>query len=493
MADHHTGAERSLDDLGRRAVSFEEFRQVVRRYKPSELLPVLAHLAAQTANENVDLQAARTVAPWGIALIARESILWGTEHRDTPVDAKALRRLFNAYNNLYDATVPEEDLTLLGIITPIVYEQFPYQESIYEEVTRTHALLVEGLPHASTKVITEEAWSETLGAPLDDMVAATFVLQVGANMNNGWFDPKWLDQPNFATVLDRWPRDVLLHRLDQLTTTRDDFKRAYADAPKPANGCQQYTFNPLTARPFLLMPDGRHLAPQPRLILRTITPGGLYYTGIARLDATQFGADLGLLTEHYVGEQLRTITNAELYPEIKYGKSEQKSIDWFLVLNNVVVMFEVKSSRFGLLQRAADGHEEAITNVIGGAVSQLTRTDAAIAGNNPAFAHIPNDRPRLGIVVTAEPYYLANSGPARDLIESPRFPTIVASLRDVEMLVTLPPEALGEHLTAIANDSERSTWQLGLALRDVERGHRNPILERAWATYFRDAFADLQT
>lgn len=95
-------------------------------------------------------------------------------------------------------------------------------------------------------------------------------------------------------------------------------------------------------------------------------------------------------------------------------------------------------------------------------------------------------------MTTAEPYYLANSHPARDLIDVPAFPTLVASLRDIEMLVTLPPDELESHLIAIANDPERSTWQLGVALKDVKRESRNLVLERAWNTYFRGAFSDLQ-
>lgn len=493
MIRYSAHAHVNIDDLRRRnSMTFDQFRQVVRRFKPSELLPALAHIAARDSDERFDLDLAKTVAPWAIALIARESILWGNEHRDTPVDEKALRTLFNAHNDIYEGEGIDDDASLLSLITPIVYEQFPYQESIYEEVTRTHALLVEGLQHVQTKVITEQAWVDILGGPLDAMVGATFVLQVGANINNGWFDPKWLDQPNFVEVLKRWPRDHILKRLEQLTFTPAEFKVAYNKAPKPTNGLQRYTFNPLTARPFIRMPDGRHLAPQSRLIFRTITPGSLYYTGIERLHPKKFGSDLGYLTEHYVGEQLRTIPAAEVHPEIKYDNPEKKSIDWFLVLPNAVVMFEVKSTRFGLLQRAAQGHEDAITNVIGGAVDQLTRTEKAITDQHPAFAHIPTDRPRIGIVTTAEPYYLANSHPARQLIDTPNFPTIVASLRDIEMLVTLPADQLEHHLTAIANDPERSTWQLGLALKDVQRGTRNPIHERAWKSYFSHAFDDME-
>ena len=465
-----------------RAISFGEFRQVVRRYRPSHLLPVLAGMAAERPFEKVDVERARYISPWGIALIARESILWGNEHRDSPVDAEALRRLFNAVNNIHE---PLDQDDLLSMLIRVVYEQFPYQESIYEEVSRTHELLVEPLGRVETEVLSPTTWSELLDAPLVDMVGATFVLQVGANMNAGWFDPAWLDQANFVDVLARWPREHILARLEQLSTSIQDFKKAYAAAPKPAAGQEQYAFNPLSATPFVRMGDGRLLAPQPRLIFRTISPGGLYYPGIKRYGEA-FARDLGALTQHYVGRQLRCIESADVQPEIRYGKPERRSIDWFLVLPTMVVMFEVKSARFGLLARAAEGHEHAIKHAIGEAVDQLAVTDAVMVEGRQEFQHLPRDRPRVGVVVTSEPLYLANSTPARDLVPTTRFPTITASLRDIEMLVTLPADKIEDHLSEILHDPERSTWQLGLALRDVARPNKNPLLDRGWQSYWPD-------
>lgn len=492
---YRTNVRALVDDQNRRTIDFKEFRQVVRRYKPSELLPELGRQAVRNPFGQVDLQQARILAPWGIALIARESILWGTEHRDTPVDNTAMRLLSNAHNNLYENEGTEEGADLLSLMTPLAYDQFPYQESIYEEVSRTHALLVEGLSDVETRLLNDHAWTDILGAPLDDMVGATFLIQVGANENGGWFDPAWLDAPDLQRVLQRWPRDLILKRLDQLTYTFDEFRAAYEAAPTPTTRPQRYTFNPLTARPFVHMPNGLHLAPQPQLILRTISPGGLYYAGIKAFperDSAQFGKEFGQLTEHYVGRQLGLIEGVDVHPEVRYTKSDL-SIDWFLVFPGVVVMFEVKSARFGLLQRAADGHEQHIRDKIGNAVKQLIRTHDLLDDDHPAFAHIPKDRPRIGIVTTAEPFYLANSEPARRLIGDSTFPTLVASLRDIEMLVTLRTDEVEEHLTAIANDPKRSTWDLGLALKGVKPEHKNRILEDAWTNYFRGVFRDEDT
>jgi hypothetical protein len=68
------------------------------------------------------------------------------------------------------------------------------QESVFEEVARPHALLVEGVYSvAGLQVLADpDAWDRLLGAPLGQMVGATMFLQVAANQNGGWYDPDWL-------------------------------------------------------------------------------------------------------------------------------------------------------------------------------------------------------------------------------------------------------------------------------------------------------------
>lgn len=473
----------STDEPGRRSIRFDEFRQVVRRYRPSDLLPLLGSMASSIEGPPYDIQMMRTAPPWAFALIARESVLWGNEHRRTGTTADDLRLLLNAHNNIDEEASRPEDRSVHSIVTRHAYEQFPYQESMFEELSRTHALLIGGLPHVETEVLSGAAWVKILGAPLPQVVGATFFLQVAAEKSNGLFDPACMDADDFRDIFNLWPREVILDRARQLSSTFDEFKAEYAAVPKPSRGYERYAFNPLTSRPFLRWRAGTFLAPQPRLILRTVTPGNLYYAGI-RTFGEAFTRDLGLLTEHYAGEQLNTITGAVVYPEVVHGRGHDKSIDWFLVLPSLVVMVEVKSARFGLLDRAADpGFEASIQRVLKRAVEQILRTDKALDAQLPEFSHVPSDRPRIGLVVTAEPYYLANSPMVRRLLPNTETPILTASLRDLERLVGLPAATIETQLLRIIHDPERSTWTLSSALRDVRDGERSPILKRAWDSY----------
>lgn len=468
----------------RRSVTFAEFRQVVRRFRPSALLPELARLSVLLEEVPHSDPLYRTSPPWAMALAARESILNGNEHRIDALRDEDLRVLFNTHNDIHEDGANPQDFDPLKLLIRVAYEQFPYQESLFEEVSRTHALMVEGADRVPVlQVLDDSAWDQLLGAPLEPMVGATFFLQAVANLNNGWYDPKWLDQPEFAPVLEQWPREVIELRAEQLSNTVEAFRADYRQAPKPEPGFERYAYNPLVARPFIKMSDGRLLAPQPRLILRTISPDGLYYRGMAAFDKP-FGADMGRLTEQYVGRQLKLFgVYADIHPEVVYGKGQKKSVDWFAVLPNVVLMVESKSARFGLLERSASpGFEKSVTDRLNFATGQLVRTAHALEADLPEFVHIPRDRKRIGIIVTSEPHYLVNSPWMRERIVQPEFPTLVASLRDLEHMMSLPPETIEERLMEIVSDPDRSTWSLDAAI-GANVGARNPILDAAWTSY----------
>ncbi|MGH3480392.1 MAG: hypothetical protein ACRDQD_26600 [Nocardioidaceae bacterium] len=457
----------------------------MRRYKPSELIPALATWALEIGEPPYSPQILQQRPPWAIAAAARESILYGNEHRDTPVDARARNKILQVFNNVYEMRLrgdPDRN-TVEAILTRIAYEQFPYQESIYEEVARSHALLVESLGDVDTQVVSESAWASLLGAPLADAVASTFFLQVGANENNGRYDPGWLDQPNFSDVLARWPREHIEATAARLTADFAGLRSDFMSEPTPVVELDRYGYNPLVKTPFIALDSGIIVAPQPRLILRTITPGGLYYTGIAKW-GNPFAEDLGKLVEHYVGRQLRLIENAEVHPEVVYGRPEKRSVDWFAVLPDLVILVEVKSSRLTLRSRAGD--ETLVPDLqrsLGKATEQLATSVERVRDGHAAFAHIPNDRPFVGLIVTAEPFYTANSTFVRQRLGTAPVPTLAASLRDLEHLLSLDQTVLSNRLSAIVNDPEKSTWKLGIALGDDSATGPNPILEHAWSSY----------
>lgn len=118
---------------------------------------------------------------------------------------------------------------------------------------------------------------------------------------------------------------------------------------------------------------------------------------------------------------------------------------------------------------------------------QLGRTVGELAEKNPAFAHIPTDRPLLGLVVTAEPFYTGSAFlldhdtallPAVGSL--PDVPVASASAREIGWLVTHGDDVEGLLLDLMARRGDGVVSRRQVAKRGKAQ---NPILARAWETY----------
>jgi hypothetical protein len=465
--------------------------QACRAYRPTELVPAIARVSSALGEPPYADEVKRRWPPWGLAAIARESLLYGNEHRDKAVRDEGMVALLRKF---FDADVPREPApgdtgVLVSLVTPILYEQFPWQESMYEELARSHALMIEGLADVSTKVISESALAEVLGGvPLGEAIAATFVLQVGAYQNGGLYDSSWLDQDNFKEVLAVYPRRHVEVAAGRLTATQQEFQDDFARWSHGIREHAKFDYNPLVRTPFVELADGVTVAPAPRLIMRTVTPGGLYYAGLERY-GDGFTTDLGYLFEHYVGRQLRLIDGAEVHPELNYGpRRDKKSVDWFVVLPRLVLIVECKLKRLSLQARAG-GPElfPELARAVGKAYTQLERSVEQIAARAPEFSHIPSDRPMIALVVSAEPTYVANAylvekhGAKLSSGHLQNVAVAAVGARDLEAWVTHGP-AIEDRLLEILHDH---TVGNAFPIHDagLHSDGPNVILENAWNTY----------
>jgi hypothetical protein len=470
---------------------FSEFVQACRAYRPSELLTAIARVSAALGEPPYADEVKRRCPPWGLAAIARESLLYGNEHRDKAIADEGIVALLRKF---FDADVPREPApgdtgVLVSLVTPILYEQFPWQESMYEELARSHALMIEGLADVGTKVIYESALAEVLGGvPLGEAIAATFVLQVGAYQNGGLYDSSWLDQDNFKAVLDLYPRRNIEAAADRLTATQGEFRDDFTRRSLKNREHAKFDYNPLVRTPFVKLRDGVTVAPAPRLIMRTVTPGGLYYPGLERY-GEGFTTDLGYLFEHYVGRQLRLIDGAEVHPEFSYGpRRDKKSVDWFVVLPRLVLVVECKLKRLSLEARAGGSALfPELARAVGKAYKQLERSVEQLAAGTAEFSHIPSDRPLIAVVVSAEPTYVGNAylverhGAKLSAGHLRNVPVAAIGARDLEAWVTHGP-AIEDRLLEILNDHPVGN---AFPIHDARLHSDGPnvILDNAWKSY----------
>jgi hypothetical protein len=392
------------------------------------------------------------------------------------------------YNNLAAGELQHPELkSAFAILSRLAYEQFQYQESVFEEMTRPLAFFDDYSERKKLEVISKAALTDLIGAPLATSVGVALMLHTSAHVNGGFFDPTWMDQTNFVRVLEELPREEVLSVIDSVfANSFDDFKRQVAEATQkaPLPFLDRYHFNPLVARPLLRIADGRLLAPVPQIIPRKLAPLELYYPGIGRW-GQPFTRDMGELLEDYLGRQLATLPDTAVYPEVTYkqGKNVVKSVDWIVVFADLVVLVEAKATRAPVGARAAgETAQDTYLRVLGEAFGQVNRTYKALHDRVPEFSHIPKDLPVVGMVGTLDPWYIANSL-ARSFLPATDLPTIVASVRDIEHLVAVGQRRSVSGVLAeiVREGDERHAWELGVALRDFhEAGDRNPLLHQAW-------------
>lgn len=478
LAGHCVGAPvyREMVPLERPSRRYSDFRQAVRRFPPSRFLPALAAHTAQLD----PLMRGRDRPnngrwPWIASAMARESVLHSNEWRKggTPTESD-FARLYNCFNNSFD---PEDDPSLSDVMTPLVYEQFGYGESEFEELSRVWALF--GDPTLGTPI----PWDEVFGMGLAEAARAALILYAWVTHNGGFIDFSLFDAPHMQVLFDRVaPRVELEQLIRHFTMTVEGARVLHAEVPPVAPHRARFAFNPFVARPLIDLGAGGVWAPQSMLVSRAIFPTNLYYVGMKQWGLS-FAENLGARVERYVGRQLRLIAGDHVYGEICYARGD-KSVDWIWVTQRAVILVECKSARMTLGAKAADASLGAVVaRSLGKAREQIDRTAALLQNRHPSFAHIPADLPVIGLIVTAEPFYLANAGILPQYDAHGTTPAQVMSLRELEHLVCLDELEAIDLLQSVLADPEKRTWSLASVMKDLRVVGKNPILEQAWSHY----------
>ncbi len=382
-------------------------------------------------------------------------------------DVQALHDLFNS---TYDPGPAGERDVALGIIVRHAYEQFPYQESEAQELGRTWAILHTALAVTETERLTAGGVDTLVGGPLQEVLRATWLLYGSTQADAGRWHPEWWDTAEALSLTTLTPPTRVTSLATDLTADLATLRADHAGLPPeqaPPRHLLRWDYNPLSKHPLVRLPDGQVVAPQPRLVLRRMTPGGLYYSGIQRL-GDWFPSDLGKLVEQYVGMNLRLVEGTGVQGEIVYDRDSKRSVDWLWHNDDLLVLVEVKALRAALGARIGAGSfATGLADRLSAAVKQLNRTSWLIDDGHARFAHLPAALPRVGLIVTAEPIYAGNSPQLRPYLADAAMPTLVVSLRDLERLVAQPVDAALGALRQIAFDPEMSTWLLSTALTEV--------------------------
>lgn len=471
------------------ATPYREFRQAVRRYRLSELLHGIAHYAVilRTATARGEQRPAwpRSVQEFSLAGVARTALASGTEHRDRGPSEAELFRLCAMYVNVDDPhaneQMPDGVDTMRYMLTRVAYEQLSFQYSPFENIARAPILLLDRLG-AVPGAPTASEWTDLLGVPLPQFMRVGFALFSAIQSNGGAIDREVLLAPHVEPIFAPLTSHEALRVIDEhFAASPDRLKEMANEAEIP--GFEKWSPNPLEARPAVRLGD-RYVSPAPAHIVEKITPAGLYYTGSAQF-GSRFTNALGAAFEQYVGGQLRLLERATVLPEITYDNDQHKTVDWFVITEELVVLVEAKSSRPVVGTRIGDPDADGdLARKIGHACGQIARTVDLVRADDPAVAAIPKDRPMRGIVVTLAPFHML--GTFDDgIVQSPRdVPITLASAHDLESTVGRigHRDDLGERLLAALTPAPTEPADLRQAAVGTDR-RRNPILEAGWERF----------
>jgi hypothetical protein len=150
-------------------VSDYEYRQRVRRYGPSSLVPLIAAAAARYWRQEDWLNSPyRKYTPWALADAARVSLACGTEFNRSDAAEQDLLRILNAYSRFDDPFLRDKDVH--GFLLRMAGQQMTWQVPEYETVARTAAVF-EQTPPAQPMECLWPGWdSELLGCTLREYV-----------------------------------------------------------------------------------------------------------------------------------------------------------------------------------------------------------------------------------------------------------------------------------------------------------------------------------
>ena len=453
--------------VGRKYTTWAELAHAVRRYKPTELLPVLA-ISSYSLQENAYSSRRMHYNKWGIAALARESILHGTEFRNQKVTPSVIDKLLYDFGTAsFASEVTGKSFQL--IVGAFLYEQAKFQLSASQEIARTYLLFCDpNLPVEEEKAPTRN-WNDVFGMTLEERLQSIHLIEALTHLKHGIIPFEELKVLEQHPEVQRAEIPNMMRTIDDLTATIQKARDAASEVPEIPSYLKRFSFNPLERFPIIDVGKPALLVPAPFYLLRSLSVGNLYYRA-CDVWGDKFSSELGYRVEAYVGMQLEHAGFDRLLPEINYGrKSPQLSVDWFAFSGDTVLLIECKSAK--LSQHVLSGDptktEALLAKTIGKARKQIKNSSDLINDGHEKFSAIPVGMKQIGLIVTAEPVYCANDRAFHTHLADPGIPTFSMSLDDLENLVSLGATGFVDVISKVLDGPSKEAW----IVRDAIRKH----------------------
>ncbi|MFD4443638.1 hypothetical protein ACFWPK_28075 [Nocardia sp. NPDC058519] len=484
--------------MSTRRIPYRKFAQAVRRFDVSRVLDMITSTSAELQRADFGLASRRwsetgPVRQFTLAAVARVAIVEAGRRRgrvvDRPLTDNELFALCVMAIELDHCDVPEtgilSDPGLTRMFARIMYQQALFQYSDFENIARTIGLLIDVDP-AVRGIPTDADWCAALGATLSEFMTIVFQLTSLTNTYGGHLTPSHIHeahQMGFFAGLDLdTVRSVIERNLAADLPSLQSVARTHEQAE-----AKNWSYNPLLGNPLVKDGKGGYLLPVYNYLVQKITPLGLFYTGMEHF-GEDFSRALGDSFERYAGRHLAFLESAGavVYPEVAYNRGQNKTIDYFLVFDEVVVLIETKG--FRPKDDARAGTESGLSNLVAKvqhARNQIDRT-AALIGEAPELAHIPADREIRGLVVTLEPVHNIDTFLYRDMFSANEVESSTISAHDIERIcpILAAEPGAGRKVLEALTFADPTPPALDRAVKGLP-SRRNPISTALWDSWKR--------
>jgi hypothetical protein len=391
----------------------DEFRRQVAQYDPMTLLQMCAHGSKQLETSSQTIKQVRIygqnviVTHHGFATVA----MWALRnYPEGGHQIPSFQDVICLANNVYSIRDPFLGTSAGGIMTLVraLYEQLPYQENLGNLIPRHLIIYLETNPPEPPLKL-DTAFREATHLSVKEFMAIGLAFWAAALAQHS-FERGFVENTEVKSLKPYVTPEKIDAFLAVAGANFDTFRKLCLKEEEVAPELGRYIFNPLFARPVIILPNGLLCLPVPRLVVYRVTRG-LYYDllDVHRQPKRNPFADwFGHAFEQYIGTLLKdTFGEDKVFAEPRYGKPQKDGPDWVVIVGNTALVLECKSGRLPKKIRSQADRTEVLEMIKRNIVDPAEKLVGKLKDLQEGVTGIPTDRVTCYVpaIVTYEEWY----------------------------------------------------------------------------------------
>jgi hypothetical protein len=500
-----------------------KYRNQVVKYAPEKILELCNRLSVQLTKEKKTIIGGRWPKSIGgfiqhkgfhitqhklalLAMISIQNHLY--THGGTPSNSEfvALANNVSTIHNPIDEKKPIDSReTLFGTIVRLAYQQFPFQEGIFNVLPR-HVLLYLYSKVKSPSIQPDTAAFKHFGLNIIEYITIGIAFYA-ASLEHPVFPLSFMEETQVGSIRKYLTSEKVGKFLLRTAADFNTFRSLCLEEIKNYPDGGTYRFNPLFDRPIIVRKDGNFCVPVPMLVPNVITKG-LYYDFLDlfhRETGNPFAEWFGHAFEHYGGLLLkRTFGRQNVFPEPVYDQGRKRGPDWTVIKGDSAISLEFRSGRLNKKTKVYGDYGDIADLVERNILTPLRKFPEKIADIKAGLTNIPakENMEFFPCIVTYEPLYSTQL--FIDIVQRelenmgiPEFDFELMSIEDLEWLLSWakyedPVDFLKAKKANLEWKAKSVREVVGikigkLGVKDV----RHPLLDKVFEKFWKQAIPEL--